>query len=301
MTRRDVFDLVMVAALWGASFLFQRIAAPAFGAVPLAAVRVVVAAAVLLPLLAWRGGFGDLQRRPGAFLLLGAMSTAVPFVLFAWAVLSVSAGVAAILNATAPMFGALVAWVWLRERPGALQMLGLAIGFAGVLWLVTARTGLDTGAARGPVLAGLLACLCYGIAGNYTRRSFTAVPSLTIATGSQVGAAVLLAPLAIWAWPAAAPGAREWIAAIVLGVLSTGLAFVLYFRLLSRVGATRAMTVTLLIPAFAMLWGALFLGERVTLTMIAGCVVILSGTVLASGVVRRPTELRRQNTPSQRH
>jgi len=298
MKRRDLIDLILLAALWGASFLFQRVAVPAFGALPLAAVRIAVAALVLLPLLAWRGGLADIGRRPGAFLMLGALNTAVPFVLFAWAVLTITAGVAAILNATAPMFAALVAWVWLRERPGALQALGLVIGFGGVLWLVTARAGLDVEGARGPIVAGLVACLCYGISGNYARRSFADVSPLTMATGSQIAATLLLLPFAVWAWPASTPGARDWIAALVLGVFCTGLAYLLFFRLLSRVGAARAMTVTFLIPAFAMLWGALFLGERVTATMLAGCVVILIGTALASGLLKRPAPARPGAAPT---
>lgn len=296
MKRRDIIDLVLLAALWGASFLFQRIAVPAFGALPLAAVRIAVAALVLLPLLAWRGGLADIRRRPGSFLMLGAVNTAVPFVLFAWAVLTITAGVAAILNATAPMFAALVAWVWLRERPGALQALGLVIGFGGVLWLVSARAGLDVEGARGPIVAGLVACLCYGMAGNYARKSFADVSPLAMATGSQIAATLLLLPFAIWMWPAVLPGARDWAAALVLGVFCTGLAYLLFFRLLTRVGAARAMTVTFLIPAFAMLWGALFLGERVTVTMLAGCAVILLGTALASGLIKRPAQAARPAT-----
>ena len=288
MKRRDIFDLLLLGALWGASFLFQRVAAPAFGALPLAAVRIAVAALILLPLLAWRGGLADITRRPGAFLMLGAVNTAIPFALFAWAVLTITAGVAAILNATAPMFGALVAWAWLRERPAALQALGLVIGFGGVLWLVSARAGLDVEGARAPIMAGLAACLCYGIAANYARRSFANVSPLAMATCSQLGATLLLAPLAAWAWPAVTPGARDWVAALILGVFCTGIAYLLFFRLLTRVGVVRAMTVTFLVPAFAMLWGALFLDERVTLTMLAGCAVILLGTALASGLLRRP-------------
>lgn len=295
MKRRDILDLLLLGALWGASFLFQRVAAPAFGALPLAAVRIAVAALILLPLLTWRGGLGDIARRPGAFLMLGAVNTAIPFALFAWAVLTITAGVAAILNATAPMFGALVAWAWLRERPGTLQALGLVIGFGGVLWLVSARAGLDVDGARLPIIAGLAACLCYGIAANYARRSFADVSPLAMATGSQVASTLLLAPLAVWAWPAVTPGARDWVAALILGVFCTGIAYLLFFRLLTRVGVVRAMTVTFLVPAFAMLWGALFLDEPVTLTMLAGCVVVLIGTALASGVVRRKSS----ETPAQ--
>lgn len=290
MKRRDIIDLVLLGALWGASFLFQRIAVPAFGALPLAAVRIAVAALILLPLLVWRGGLADLRQRPGSFLMLGALNTAVPFVLFAWALLTITAGVAAILNATAPMFAALVAWAWMRERPGALQALGLLIGFGGVLWLVSARAGLDVEGIRWPIVAGLAACLCYGIAGNYARRSFASVSPLAMATGSQITATLLLLPFAIWTWPASMPGTRDWAAALVLGVFCTGLAYLLFFRLLTHVGAARAMTVTFLIPAFAMIWGRLFLHEPITLSMLLGCAVVLLGTAIATGLVRGPAK-----------
>lgn len=287
MTRRDLTDLLLLAALWGASFLFSRIAAPAFGAFALAEVRVAIAALMLLPLAALRGGLAELGEKPVAFLLLGAFNTAIPFALFAWAILSMTAALAAILNATAPLFAALVAWVWLRERLGPRQWAGLALGFAGVLWLSAHRAGVDLDASRWAVLAALGATLSYGISGSMARRWFTGVRPLAVAAGSQAAAALLLLPFAAAAWPANAPAARDWGAALALGVLCTGAAYILYFRLVARVGPARAMTVTYLIPAFAMLWGALLLAETVTAPMLAGCAVILAGTALASGLSLR--------------
>jgi drug/metabolite transporter (DMT)-like permease len=289
MTRRDLIDLLLLAALWGASFLFTRMAAPAFGALALAEVRVAIAALMLLPLAALRGGLGELRTRPVSFLLLGAFNTAIPFALFAWAVLSMTAGLAAILNATAPLFGALVAWVWFRERLQAHQWAGLALGFAGVMWLSAHRSGIDVDASRWAVLAALSATLAYGISGSMARRWFTGVRPLAVAAGSQTAAALLLLPFAALAWPAQPPGPRDWAAAVALGVLCTGVAYILYFRLVARVGPARALTVTYLIPAFAMLWGGLLLGEALTASMLVGCAVILAGTALASGVgVRAP-------------
>jgi len=293
MTRRDTFDLVALAALWGASFLFTRIAAPAFGALALAEVRVAVAALLLLPLAALRGGLTELRARPVQFALLGAFNTAIPFALFAWAILSMTAGLAAVLNATAPLFAALVAWLWLRERLSGLQWLGLAIGFAGVLWLAGTRAGIDLDSSRWAVAAALGATLSYGISASIAKRWFTGVRPLAVAAGSQSAAALLLLPFAWVAWPAAAPNGGDWAAALALGVLCTGLAYILYFRLIARIGPAGAMTVTYLIPAFAMLWGAVFLQERLTVAMGIGCAVILSGTALATGWLRprqtRPT------------
>lgn len=288
MKRRDVFDLVLLAALWGASFLFTRMAVPAFGALALAELRVAIAAAVLLPLLALRGDFSALRERPARFALLGAFNTAIPFALFAWAVLSITAGMAAILNATAPLFTALVAWIWLRERLNPLQWIGMAIGFAGVLWLTGARVGFAGSSSLWAIGAGLAATFSYGVSASLAKRHFSGVRPLAVAAGSQAAAAALLLPFALAAWPDVMPGARDWSAAIALGVFCTGIAYILYFRLIARVGPATAITVTFLIPAFAMLWGGLFLGETVSAAMLAGCAVILAGTALASGWLKLP-------------
>lgn len=287
MKTRDIADLLLLAALWGASFLFTRIATPAFGPFAIAELRIAIAAAVLLALLAWRGGIGELAPNVRKLVFLGSVNSAIPFALFAYAALSITAGMAAIINATASLFGALVAWLWLRERLAALQWLGVAIGFAGVLWLTGAKSGLQLGGTGLAMLAGLAATLSYGIAANATKRFLSGVRPLAIAAGSQSAAAVLLLPFAIVAWPDRPPTASDWLSVIALGVFCTGLAYLLYFRLIARVGPAKTMTVAYLIPAFAMLWGALFLAETVTPAMLAGCAVILVGTSLATGLVRR--------------
>jgi drug/metabolite transporter (DMT)-like permease len=286
MKRRDLADLVLLAALWGASFLFTRMAVPAFGAFALAELRVAIAALMLLPLLALRGDLSELRSAPARFVLLGAVNTAIPFALFAWAVLSITAGLASILNATAPLFAALVAWVWLRERLTVVQWIGMGIGFAGVLWLSFAKAGFGGDSGRWAIIAALAATFSYGLSASVAKRYFTGVRPLAVAAGSQTAAALLLLPFAVATWPAAPPSAIDWAAAVALGVLCTGVAYILYFRLIARVGPATAMTVTFLIPAFAMLWGGLFLAEAVTPAMLIGCAIILAGTALATGLVR---------------
>ena len=286
MKRRDLSDLVLLAALWGASFLFTRMAVPAFGAFALAELRVAIAALMLLPLLALRGDFSELRAAPARFVLLGAVNTAIPFALFAWAVLSITAGLASILNATAPLFTALVAWVWLRERLTLLQWVGMGIGFAGVLWLSGAKAGFGGDSSGWAIIAALVATFSYGVSASVAKRNFVGVRPLAVAAGSQTAAALLLLPFAIATWPSAPPAAIDWAAATALGVLCTGIAYILYFRLIARVGPATAMTVTYLIPAFAMLWGGFFLGETVTPTMLIGCAIILAGTALATGTLR---------------
>jgi drug/metabolite transporter (DMT)-like permease len=287
MKPRDVIDLLLLAALWGASFLFTRIATPAFGPFAIAELRIAIAAAVLLALLAWRGGLRELAPNVGRLVFLGSVNSAIPFALFAYAALSITAGMAAIINATASLFGALVAWLWLRERLTALQWLGVAIGFAGVLWLTGGKSGFQLGGTGLAILAGLVATFSYGIAANATKHYLSGVRPLAIAAGSQSAAAVLLLPFSIAAWPDLPPTPLDWLSVVALGVFCTGLAYILYFRLIARVGPAKTMTVAYLIPAFAMLWGALFLAETVTPAMLAGCAVILVGTSLATGLVRR--------------
>jgi drug/metabolite transporter (DMT)-like permease len=203
----------------------------------------------------------------------------------------VTAGFAAILNAITPMWTALIGWAWLRQPVRPLQWLGLALGIAGVVVLVWGRSGLSLGGAEVPlapaIVAALFATAAYGLAANYTRARLADLSPLVIATGSQIGAAAVLLLPALLTWPDAMPDARAWLAALALGIACTGLAYLLYFRLIARVGAMRAASVTFLIPLFATAWGALFLGEALTLQMLAGGAVVLAGTALALGLLPR--------------
>ena len=284
MKARDLTDLLLLAALWGGSFLFMRYAAPAFGAVPLMWLRVAIASTCLLPLLIARGQGGELAPRAGAMAVMGLTNSALPFVLIAWATLSITAGLAAILNATTPIFTAIVAALWLRERLTAVRLVGLLLGLAGVVVLAADKADFKPGGSGWALLASLGAALSYGFAANYARRFVTGVPALVNATGSQVAATLVLTPFAIAFWPVQTPGALAWGAALALGLGCTALAYLLYFRLLARVGPARAVTVTYLVPVFATVWGALLLGESFTLRMGLGGAVVLAGTALATGL-----------------
>jgi drug/metabolite transporter (DMT)-like permease len=283
-------ELLGLAAIWGGSFLFMRLCGPAFGPAALAEIRGAGAVLLLLPLVAWRGELGAMRRHAGAIALVGLTNSALPFVLFATASLAITAGLSSIFNATTPLWGALVAWAWLRDRPDRWRVLGLAIGFAGVLWLAGDKASLKPGEhGVSPALAiaaCLVATLLYGFSANFTKRYLTGVPPMALAAGSQLSAAVALAvPAAIW-WPATMPPAGAWAAAGALSVLCTGIAYVLYFRLIAHLGPANAVSVTFLIPVFALLWGGLFLHEPFTPTLAAGCAVVLLGTSLATGFVR---------------
>jgi drug/metabolite transporter (DMT)-like permease len=288
LKRNDLGELLLLAALWGASFLFMRITAPAFGPLPMAALRVAGAAAFLLPLLLRRQQAQALAQHWRPLLVVGVTNSALPFALFGYAALHLTGGLAAIFNAATPLFGAAIASAWLRERLDGWRIAGLAIGFFGVAALASVRAGGQS--AGGPLLA-VAACLAapllYGFSACWTRRYLSGVPSLAVATGSQVFATVALALPAALTWPAQMPAAHAWAMLALLAVLSTGVAYILYFRLIAHAGPAYAMTVTFLVPPFAVVWGALFLDEAVTPAMLAGCAVILAGTALATGLLPR--------------
>ena len=288
MKQRDLIDLLSLAALWGASFLFMRVAVPEFGPLAMVEMRVAVASLVLLAIVMRRAQMDALLAHWRPLLVVGAVNSAIPFALFGYALLSLSAGFGSILNATAPLFGAMIAFLWLHERLAPARVAGLFIGFAGVALLMWGKPSFHAGGDAWAVLAILCACLAYGVGPNYIKRNLTGVPPLIIATGSQIAAAVLVLPLAVIEWPKQLPGVTAWLAVIALAIACTALAYVLYFRLIANVGPTRAIAVTFLIPAFGMLWGALFLDESVTFGMLAGCAVILVGTALATGAITLP-------------
>lgn len=285
-----LLDFTLLAAIWGSSFLFMRNGAVEFGALPTAGLRVIIASVFLLPILAARGQAADLRRHWKPVFLVGLTNSAIPFVCYSYALLSISTGLSSILNATVPLFGAIIAWLWLKDRPHGARILGLLIGFLGVAMLAWDKasfqpdaSGLSTGWA---VLACLLATFCYGISASFTKRYLGGIPSMVLATGSQVGAAMSLAPLVWWFWPAQPVSLHAWLAVVALGVVCTGIAYVLYFRLIERAGPARALTVTFAVPVFAVLYGVVLLGEVVTPWMIGCGFIILLGTSLSAGLLR---------------
>ena len=271
-------EFVVLAALWGASFLFMRMGASEFGPLPTAGMRVLLATVFLWPILLYQGQWPQLRQHWKPALLSGLVNSAIPFALYSWAVLHITTGLASILNATVPLFGALVAWVWLGDRINRLRGLGLAIGFVGVALL----------AWRAPGGGGHQVRLC-----ALGRRYLVGVPPLAAATGSQLGAALgLLVPM-LWFWPATMPGPRAWAAIVAIAVLCTGIAYILYFRLIAHAGPSRALAVTFLAPVFALLYGTVFLNEAITPWMIGCGLVIVCGTMLSTGLIstsRKPLE-----------
>jgi drug/metabolite transporter (DMT)-like permease len=290
MKPRDMLELLLLAAIWGSSFLFMRIAAPEFGPVPLIFIRVSIAMVFLLIVLGWRGELAGLKGHSTHFTAVGILNSAVPFCLFAFATLSLTAGFTSVLNASVPLFGALVAYFWLGDKLTLARIVGLLIGFLGVTVLVWGKISFKADGSGWAIVAGLLASLSYGVAANYTKRHLSGVHPFANATGSQIAATILLLPLAVMYWPETMPSAKSWFSVLVLGIACTGIAYILFFRLIANVGPAKAVAVTYLLPVFGMVWGLLFLDEAITSNMIAGCLVILLGTALATGILKAPNK-----------
>ena len=265
----------MLAAIWGASFLFNRIAAPTLGPVLTAELRTLIGGVALAGWFALVGFDPEWRRWWRQYLLVAVFSSALPFVLWAYAALTLTAGLLSVLNATSPMWGAVCSAVLLRERLRPRRIVGLVIGIVGVA--VVARPQ-----ALGdylPFAAALAAAFSYGLIATYIKGWANKVPSRGMAVGTQLAAGILLIPfIPLWP-PHAAPTPLVAASILALGLVCGAIAYVLYFRLITDLGATGALTVTYLIPVFGVLWGALFLGETVSASMLAGAALIIVGTV----------------------
>jgi drug/metabolite transporter (DMT)-like permease len=286
-----IAELLLLAALWGGSFLFMRIAAPELGPIWLIELRVLLSGLTLLPLLLKQGLFPQIQRHWRSLMIVGLLNSALPFSLLAFSSLTLPAGTTAILNGTVPFFGVVVAYLWLHEKLTASRLLGLIIGFSGVVVLVGLRGTSITPSILLAISTGLCAALMYAIAAPFIRLKLYGVPSLVIATGSQLSAAVFLFPLVPFTSPESAPSRQALLAVLGLALLSTSLAYILYFRLIHAVGSTRALTVAYLIPLFAIMWGAIVLNEAITVSMLAGGALILLGTAIANQVIKLPSKV----------
>lgn len=271
-------ELPLLGAIWGGSFLFMRVAAADFGPCALVEMRLALGSLILMPFL-WEARRAFDFRLTLRLAAIGMINSAIPFLLFAWGAERAPAGIGAITNAMTVMFAALVAFLMYGEQIGARRMAGLLIGFVGVVVLASGKTA--GGSVWPAALAGTLASLFYGFGVNLIRRHLTGVPASAVAAATLLSASVLLAPFAIWTWPRHAIPLTSWLSAASLGLLCTGLAFVLYYRLIKRIGALRAATVTYLIPLFAVLWAWLLLSEPPTPSMTIAAALILGGIALS--------------------
>lgn len=287
MSRKDLTTLLLLAFAWGASFLFMRIASPELGPVFTTELRVTLAgAALLLYAFVTRRKMGILKHWK-QFLLLGAINAALPFTLICMAELHLSASLAAILNATTPMFAALAAWGTRQEKPGLAKSAGLVIGLIGVAVLVGWSPVPLTSTVLLSVGYSLCAALCYAFGGLYASRVGSGLTPLALAAGQQLGASVVLLPLAVIFAPDHLPSAAAVYSVLGLSLICTSVAYLLYFRLIASIGPVKTVSVTFLVPVFGLMWGAIFLHEPVYANTLAGLVIILLSVTLVNRKLRR--------------
>ena len=282
MSAASFFRLLCLAAIWGGSFLFMRVAANTFGPAYLIEFRVTFAAVALLLIALYLRKRVVFFKHIKHFFIIGLFNSAIPFLLFAYAAQTLNASTLAILNSTAPIWGALIGFVWYRSPLSAKTILGMMIGIGGVAVLVGFDSSTIGNEAIFPIGASLMASFSYGIATNYTKNA-RQVPAFDNAHGSMWAAVIWVLPLLPFLPMQAEPSTFEWGSVITLGVLCTGLAYLLYFHLVSEIGPTSALTVTFLVPVFGILWGYLILGEPIGFNTIIGTILVLSGTMLVTG------------------
>lgn len=286
MRSADLLRLISLAAIWGASFLFMRVLAPVVGVLWSAEVRVGLAGIALLTLMYVTGRAMNFRENWKSFLILGTINSALPFALYSYAALSIPAGYSAIVNATSPLWGAVMGAAFLGERLTLRKMVGMATGVLGVAFLVRLGPVEFNSKLVLAVLACVGATLCYAIVGIYTKKKLAGITPMQMATGSQVGAAFVLMPFLPLAPVQGEITANIAMVGVALALLCSAVAYLIYFRLMADLGPTKALTVTFLIPLFALLWGYLFLNEHITMNTIIGC----AGVVLATWlVVFQPT------------
>ena len=281
MHRREVVLLLTLASIWGASFLFIKLGVDEVEPAVVVLGRLVVGVAVLVPVVLLRGAIPDMRAMWVPCVVLGALNNAVPYWLIAFAETRIDSGLAAVIQAAAPILTVVLATrIDPSQRVRGLRLVGVAVGFVGVALLV----GVQEGSQLVGALAVLGTATCYAVSVLYAGRTVRSFPPLEVAIG-QLGVGMLLAlPFGLAQLPSEAPPANAVAAIVALGALSTGVAYLLYFTLIARAGASRAILVTYLVPAFALFYGTVFLDEPVTVSALAGLVLILGGTALGTGM-----------------
>ncbi|HET8913095.1 MAG TPA: DMT family transporter [Ktedonobacteraceae bacterium] len=286
MKAKDIAGLLALSAFWGGSFLLIRIAAPVLGPVVLVELRVLLAGLLLvLYSLATKRPL-NLRKYWLIYLMIGLLNSAIPFTLIATSELHLTAGLAAILNATSPLFGAVVAAIWLKETLTLKKVIGLVLGLVGVCVVMGWSPLPLTLTIILSVVASLTAAAFYGIGGAYIKIYAHGTNTVAIATCSQLGAALFLLPLTVVAPMQHTPSLLVALAVAALALVSTAIGYLIYFSLIANVGPTRALTVTFLAPVFGVLWGSVFLGEVLTVSTVLGFAIILLGTGFVTGIIK---------------
>lgn len=282
-----LLELFLLAAIWGSSFMFMRLSVPEMGPFVLTFIRTLIATLFLgtILYLSRREDIKLIFRHWRLLTIIALTSTAIPFSLWGFISYSLESGPMSVINATTPLFGALIAFIWLKETLSRSALVGLFLGFIGVFVLmIVPQNGVQL--ALIPILAGLIATTCYGIAANFSRSRAAGLRPMVIATGSQFYSTLVLVPFTLHTWPSTMPSLTAWYSVIVLGIACTGFSFYLYFKMIAEQGITKTLSVTYLIPLFAMLWGSLFMGELIEFRTVLGGSFILLGVAFTTGYIK---------------
>ena len=282
MTLKHYAALLVLAALWGGSFMFLRVASPEFGPLPLIFVRTLLAALTLLPFFLHVQPMRSLLTYWREYFVVGAIGTAVPFALVTYSALHLTSGFMSVVNALVPISSGVIAYSMLREPFSRFKAMGLSFGFVGALVLSYPRLSGEDLLLMLPILAGLGSTVFYAYSSCYSKLKLAKMSPYAVTFGSQFYAALVAAPFAWLYWPTAMPSFNAWASVVVLAIVCTAFALVVFFRLIIEVGVTNTLVVTYLIPIFGILWGALFLGEQLSLSLLVGGVLILLGVGFAT-------------------
>lgn len=288
MSAYDLRQLFLLAAIWGSSFLFMRLAVDDFGTWPLMLVRVGCAALAMLAIVGWKKKWPALQQYWLAIAVVGIINAAIPFTLYAYATQHLPTGTIAVINAMTPLFSAIIARFWLGERLTGSRLLGLIIGFGGIVWLVYDKLFFSDLNQSLAVLASLAATLSYGVAASFSTKYLKGADPIAVTAGSFSSATLCVIPFAIWFWPQQPISFHSWSAALTLALLCTAFAYIIFYRLVESIGGARSVTVTFLVPPFGIIWGVLLLNESFGLNEFFSTGLVLLGTLLATGFLTLP-------------
>lgn len=286
---KDLAIFILLSALWGGSYLFMRLCVGILQPLAIVECRLVIAATfmgcLLLLVPKWRSYLRLQAQAWKKLVFIALFNSVIPFLVIAYAIQFINAGTGSVLNATSPIWTAMIGAFWFGEKLTPSRIAGLVIGFLGIVFLMWGKAGFGGDGVGLAVVAAMVGTLSYGICSNYLKRYASDLPPLTITFWSTFIAAILLLYPASFAIPVNDLPIKALVGIVGLGIFSTAIAYMLFFRLAESAGATVAITVTFLVPVFSMLWGEIFLGEEVTLRMLLGALIVLSGTALAIGLI----------------
>lgn len=294
MSLLQLAALISLGAIWGASYIFIRIAVEPLGPIFLMFVRVALTGLILIAYARLRGQRLNIRGHWRKFLALGFLGSALPFTLIAWAELTVTASMAAILMSTTPLFTTFVAAVGLGEELTLAKLIGAVLGIIGVAITVGGGEMQLSADVIAATLALLGATLSYALGGVFAKRAFKGLNNMSMSSGQLIAAAFILAPVSLADLPHEAPPLEAVWATLALIVICTAIAYQLYYYLIISAGPTKALTVTLLVPVFGVVFGALLLGESISPGIIVGLLVVLISVGLVTGLIspKRPREMQ---------